>query len=197
MFAFHRARPVPCLLAALVALPALAGTQTGPRGGHEHEDHRHMRNPYAWPPLEELAALADTIVTGEVIEMTSAWNAAHSEIFTTVVLRTERRLHGLAGGQVRFRVPGGQVGDMRVIATHMPVFTMGERALVFLRNSGPRLPRVVAGEAGKRSLIEGDDGALHPVPGFDSADGGEPGRPGATLDELAAALPAILAAASR
>ncbi len=153
-------------------------------------------NPYAWPTLEEMVTRADTIVAGEVLDTQSAWNADQTEIFTTVILRTEHRLHGPAGGQVRFQVPGGQVGDTRVLVTHMPTFRVGERALVFLRSSGPRLPLVVAGEAGKRSLIEDEDGALRPIPGFDSEDG-TLAHHGATLDELASSLPAILAAASR
>lgn len=201
MLSLRHGRPTGWLLPVLVtlptfvgALPMFVGAQTGPRGGGEAGDHndRRMLNPYAWPPLEEMVARADTIVAGEVVETTSAWNADHTDIFTTVILRTERRLHGRVGGQVRFQVPGGQVGDTRVLVTHMPTFRVGERALVFLRNSGPRLPRVVAGEAGKRSLIEDEDGTLRAVPGFDTG-----GADGATLDELASSLPAILAAASR
>lgn len=176
------------LLAA--GFPALAGRGQPPEG-------ERFRNPYAWPGLAELVENSDTIVAGEVLDMRSAWTADRREIFTTVTLRTERRFKGGGRNLVRFRVPGGTVGDTRMTATHSAQFMVGERALVFLTGESGRLPRVTSGEAGKRHLRTGEDGSDRILPGFALVES-DPGRTGFdTLDDLAAALSGPLTALSR
>ena len=161
-------------------------------------DDERFRNPYAWPSLDELVERSDTIVAGEVLDLRSAWTADRREIFTTVTLRPDRRLKGGERSLIRFRIPGGTVGDTRLTVTHSPVFAVGEQALVFLAGDSGRLPRVVAGEAGKRHLRVGDDGEQTILPGFAVSEGGIAGITGlSTLDDLAMALPRLLAAQSR
>ena len=173
-----------------------AGSSALAQRGQSPEDER-FRNPYAWPGLSELVENSDTIVAGEVLDMRSAWTADRREIFTTVTLRTERRFKGAGRNLVRFRVPGGTVGDTRMTATHSAQFTVGERALVFLAGESGRLPRVTSGEAGKRHLRTDEDGSDRILPGFALVES-DPGRTGFdTLDDLAAALAGPLAAPSR
>ncbi len=189
-------------VAAISALTLLAtvGVQAGSlalaQRGQDPESER-FRNPYAWPGLSELVENSDTIVAGEVLDMRSAWTTDRREIFTTVTLRAERSFKGTARNLVRFRVPGGTVGDTRMIATHSAQFSVGERALVFLAGESGRLPRVTSGEAGKRHLRTGEDGTDRILPGFAFS----PRDPGAsgfdTLDDLADALSGPLAALSR
>lgn len=176
------------LLAA--GFPALA------QRGQPPESER-FRNPYAWPGLAELVENSDTIVAGEVLDMRSAWTADRREIFTTVTLRTERRFKGAGRDLLRFRVPGGTVGDTRMTATHSAQFLVGERALVFLTGASGRLPRVTSGEAGKRHLRTGEDGSDRILPGFALAEPDPGGAGFDTLDDLADALSGPLAALSR
>ena len=171
-------------------LPALAQRD-------QHPENERFRNPYAWPGLAELVENSDTIVAGEVLDMRSAWTADRREIFTTVTLRTERRFKGGGRNLVRFRVPGGTVGDTRMIATHSAQFMVGERALVFLSGESGRLPRVTSGEAGKRHLRTDDDGGDRILPGFALAESDRGGIGLDTLDDLANALSGPLAALSR
>ena len=127
--------------------------------------------------------------------MRSAWTADRREIFTTVTLRPDRRFKGRARSLIRFRIPGGTVGDTRLEVTHSPEFAVGEQALVFLAGDSGRLPRVVAGEAGKRHLRLGEDGEATILPGFalpGAVSGGTPGL--GTLDDLARVMPGLLAA---
>lgn len=184
------------LVTALLAAAVPASAQRG-----EPQEPERFRNPYAWPSLAELVEQSDTIVAGEVLDLRSAWTADRREIFTTVTIRTERSLRGAARNLVRFRIPGGTVGDTRLIVTHSPQFRMGERALVFLTGASGRLPRVTAGEAGKRHLLTDDDGAERILPGFaplNTDSDMDPDASGAdTLDELARALSGPLAALSR
>ena len=128
------------------------------------------------------------------MEMRSAWTADRREIFTTVTLRPDRRFKGGDGSLIRFRIPGGAVGDTRLMVTHAPVFAIGEQALVFLAEDGGRLPRVVGGEAGKRHVRIGEDGEEALLPGFSLSEAGR-GRIGlSTLDDLASAMPRLLGA---
>jgi len=153
------------------------------------------RNPYVWPSLDELVERSDAIVAGEVVDLRSAWTADRREIFTTVTLRPDRRFKGGERSLIRFRIPGGTVGDTRLTVTHVPVFSVGEAALVFLAGASGRLPRVVAGEAGKRHLRTGADGKETILPGFVLSGAGAGGMTELnTLDDLAGALPPLLAA---
>ena len=107
-----------------------------------------FRNPNAWPSLSELVERSDTIVAGEVLEMRSAWTADRREIFTAVTLRPDRRFKGGERSLIRFRIPGGTVGNTRLMVTHAPVFAIGEQALVFLAGESGRLPgRAASGPA--------------------------------------------------
>ena len=182
---------VGALIGAVFVLTVSVGAQPSRMSPEER-----FRNPYAWPSLEELVERSDTIVAGEVLDMRSAWTADRREIFTTVTLRPDRRFKGGERSLVRFRIPGGTVGDTRLMVTHSPVFSVGEQALVFLTGASGRLPRVVAGEAGKRHIRVEEDGEQTILPGFAVSGGGAGGnREFSTLDDLAAAMPRLLAAA--
>lgn len=155
-----------------------------------------FRNLYAWPALDELVERSDTIVAGEVLDLRSAWTSDRREIFTTITLRPDRRFKGGERSLIRFRIPGGTVGDTRLMVTHSPVFAIGEQALVFLAGDSGRLPRVVAGEAGKRHVRTGEDGEATILPGFAVPERGADGTTGLnTLDDLAVAMRGLLAAA--
>lgn len=191
-----RAGRIAALLLLVAGSLLTAGASAVAQRGPSPENER-FRNPYAWPGLAELVENSDTIVAGEVLDTRSAWTADRREIFTTVTLRTERRFKGGGRNLVRFRVPGGTVGDTRMTATHSAQFMVGERALVFLTGESGRLPRVTSGEAGKRHLRTGEDGSDRILPGFALVES-DPGRTGFdTLDDLAAALSGPLTALSR
>lgn len=176
-------------VATLVAGTIIVFALSAPAQRGQRPPGEGFRNPYAWPSLVELVERSDTIVAGEVMDMRSAWTADRREIFTTVTLRPDRRFKGGERSLIRFRIPGGTVGDTRLMVTHSPVFTIGEQALVFLAGDSGRLPRVIAGEAGKRHIRIGEDGEEALLPGFSPSDSGGRGRTGLdTLDDLASAM---------
>lgn len=148
-----------------------------------------VRNPYAWPSLDELVERSDTIVAGEVLNVRSAWTADRREIFTTVTLRPDRRFKGGERSLIRFRIPGGTVGDTRLTVTHAPVFGVGEQVLVFMAGESGRLPRVVGGEAGKRHIRVGRDGDRTILPGFAVTGAGAGGASGlGALEDVGVAI---------
>ena len=183
------------IVATLVAGAIIVFALSAPAQRGQMPSGEGFRNPYAWPSLDELVERADTIVAGEVMDMRSAWTADRREIFTTVTLRPDRRFKGGERSLIRFRIPGGTVGDTRLMVTHSPGFAIGEQALVFLAGDSGRLPRVVAGEAGKRHIRVGEDGEGTILPGFAVSEAGSGGRTGlGTLDDLASAMPRLLGA---
>lgn len=183
------------VVGAVVAGALLLSSGWAPAQPRRMPGEEQFRNPYAWPSLEELVERSDTIVAGEVLDMRSAWAADRREIFTTVTLRPERRFKGGERSLIRFRIPGGTVGDTRLTVTHAPVFGVGEQALVFLAGASGRLPRVVAGEAGKRHIRIGEDGEEAILPGFAVTGAGAGGANGlGTLEDLGIAINGLLAA---
>ena len=183
-------------MAVLMAATTLVFSIAAPAPRGQVAPDEGFRNPYAWPSLDSLVERSDTIVAGEVLDMRSSWSTDRREIFTTVTLRPDRRFKGGGRSLVRFRVPGGTVGDTRLTVTHSPVFEVGEHALVFLTGESGRLPRVVSGEAGKRHIRTGADGERTMLPGFAVSDGGTGGiTEVSTLDDLAAAMRGLIVAA--
>lgn len=180
----------------LAGLAGAAQPGQASRGGPPEEPFRRLYTP---PSLPELLDRSQTVVAGEVLDTQSSWTPDRRQIFTTVTLRTDRRFKGGEASLVRFRIPGGTVGDTRLLVTHSPQFSVGERALVFLSGQSGRLPHVVAGEAGKRHLRVGDDGRELILPAFSLAAADTAGRTVelSTLDDLASALPRIEAARRR
>ena len=183
------------VVGALVAGTLLLSSGMAPAQPQRMPGEEPFRNPYAWPSLNELVERSDTIVAGEVLDMRSAWTADRREIFTTVTLRPDRRFKGGERSLIRFRIPGGTVGDTGLMVTHSPVFGVGEQALVFLAGESGRLPRVVAGEAGKRHIRIGEDGDEMILPGFTVTRAGAGGVIGLrTLEDLGIAINGLLAA---
>lgn len=168
-----------------LAFPAASSAEPPSQVGHRHGAPvagEGVRSLYAPPSLPELLERSQTVVAGEVLDMQSRWTPDRRQIFTTVTLRTDRRFKGGGNSLVRFRIPGGTVGDTRLMVTHSPRFSVGERALVFLAGESGRLPRVVAGEAGKRHLRGGEDGRELILPAFALSEG--PGGAASQISDL-------------
>ena len=81
-----------------------------------------------------LAQQADVVTLGKVVDTRSEWR--NGRIFTTVTLNVEGTLKGSSRGSVAFQVAGGKVGDMAMSVSSAPSFTVGERSVVFLKDTG-------------------------------------------------------------
>ena len=192
--AARRCAGVLFVIAAAALLATLAGA-SHQRQSPLPDSRRDFR---AGPSLVELVERAETIVAGEVLELESSWTENRSTIFTTVTLRVDQRVKGAGQEVVRFRIPGGVVGDQAMLVTHSPRFSVGERSLVFLGRPKGLLPRVVGGQAGKRHIRVEEDGSQTIFPGFSLANSAAGTSENLnTLDELAVVVPRLAASASR
>ena len=105
--------------------------------------------------LKKLSKGADIILTGKVSQKKSSWNENKTRIYTTATLQVEEFLKGKSNGNsVEITYPGGEVGDIGELYTHMPKFADNEEVLVFLKkdemNKGYK---VLNGEEGKITVL--------------------------------------------
>ncbi len=93
--------------------------------------------------LAELSREALVIARGQVVAIDARWSDGRRSIETVVTLEAESYLKGEMGRVVQFRVPGGSMGRYRNIVMGAPQFTLGQRVIVFLGATGPRMPFVL------------------------------------------------------
>jgi hypothetical protein len=81
--------------------------------------------------LDELASKADSIIIGEVIDITSN-QEGEGNIYTLVTISVEQAIKGETQGEVVIRLPGGEVDGLGLWVEDAPSFKVGERTVVFL-----------------------------------------------------------------
>ena len=104
----------------------------------------HVRATVLLPAdLAELSRDARIIARGQVVAIDARWSDGRRAIETVVTLEAESYLKGETGRLVQFRVPGGTMGRYRNIVMGAPRFAVGQRIVVFLGASGPRVPYIL------------------------------------------------------
>lgn len=105
--------------------------------------------------LKELSKRADVIVTGKVTENKSSWNDSKTRIYTRTTLQVDEVFKGNNNeNTIEITYPGGEVGDVGELYTHMPTFKNDEEVLVFLKkDTKDNRYKVLNGEEGKITII--------------------------------------------
>ncbi len=105
---------------------------------------------------DELAKQAEVVAVARVSQVKSEWNESHSMIRTRVTMAVNEFLKGpQAGTSLTVYVPGGEVGDVGELYTHVPSFRENEHVVVFLEKGRDGAFRVSGGTQGKY-VIEND-----------------------------------------
>jgi uncharacterized protein (DUF1919 family) len=106
--------------------------------------------------IENLSTKADIILIGKVTQKESSWNSSKTRIYTTATVEVEEYLKGNIGeSYVEVVYPGGEVGDIGELYTHMPRFEDNEEVFVFLKERGKdNKYEVLNGEEGKITFLE-------------------------------------------
>jgi hypothetical protein len=110
--------------------------------------------------LPGMVSRADHIAVVDVMSVTAAWDDRHERIVSTIDLAVVERWKGSADA-THFSVAqlGGTVGDVTMVVNGMSQFSVGERALVFLRGT-PQHAGVLGMAQGKRAVLrDADTGA--------------------------------------
>lgn len=105
--------------------------------------------------LNELSKGADVILTGKVTQQASSWNEDRTRIYTRATIQVEEYIKGNnAGNTVTVKYPGGEVGEVGELYSHMPRFEDNEEVLVFLKKDENNTDfKVYSGEGGKISVM--------------------------------------------
>jgi hypothetical protein len=104
--------------------------------------------------VESMSKSADLIITGKVTQQNSNWNETRTRIYTTATIQVEESIKGNSQSLVEVRYPGGEVGDVGELYTHMPKFEKNEEVLVFLtKDKTESSYKVFNGEDGKINII--------------------------------------------
>ncbi len=111
--------------------------------------------------IKTLSKKADVILTGKVIRQNSSWNSDRSRIFTNVVVQKNECLKGdYPEKTLALITPGGEVGDVGELYSHMPAFKNDEEVLLFIKKDKDMKYKVLGGEEGKLTLYRDKNGVL-------------------------------------
>jgi hypothetical protein len=105
--------------------------------------------------VESMSKNADLIITGKVVEQNSSWNENNTRIYTQATIRVEEYIKGSNNsGSIIVSYPGGEVGDVGEMYSHMPRFENNEDVLVFLKKDDKSTNfKVFNGEEGKINVL--------------------------------------------
>ncbi|MDI6843050.1 MAG: cell wall-binding repeat-containing protein [Anaerosomatales bacterium] len=102
--------------------------------------------------IDSLTAAADSVVAGRVVGAAArAVYGANGGLSIVTDYRVEptRVLKGKRFGAFTVTQPGGAIGDLALVVTDLPSFSLGEQCVLFL----DRANRVVGGYQGKMSMV--------------------------------------------
>ncbi len=121
--------------------------------------------------VEELTQKAEVVAVGQVRDLVSEWDETGTRIRTRVLLFVDQFVKGSGtGNTLTLYVPGGEVGSVGEIYSHMPVFKREEHVIVFASQDKLHHYRVTAGEEGKFSVEKNQRTGVSFVPGHATLD---------------------------
>jgi len=105
--------------------------------------------------IKKLSKDADVILTGKVSQKESSWNDSNTRIYTKTTVQVDEFLKGNNNKiSVEITTPGGEVGDVGELYSHMPTFEDDEEVLVFLKkDTNSEVYKVLDGEKGKIRVL--------------------------------------------
>jgi hypothetical protein len=105
--------------------------------------------------IKYLSESADLILTGKVTQQASSWNDDKTRIYTKATIQVDEYLKGTnQGNTVTINYPGGEVGEIGEVYSHMPRFQNDEEVLVFLKKDEKNSDyKIFNGENGKIRVI--------------------------------------------
>ncbi len=108
--------------------------------------------------IESLSERAEVILTGKVINQKSKWNDDQTRIFTQSTIQVDEYLKGNdANKNITITTPGGEVGEVGELYTHMPRFSSDEEVLLFIKKDKNNVDyKIVDGEDGKLTLVRNE-----------------------------------------
>lgn len=144
------------------------------------------------PTFDELVARAESVVVAEVVATRSTWveSRAGRAIVTDVTVAIERTLKGPIYTERALEFLGGTVGDDTLHVEGMPEFHVGDRDVLFIRDSGRPVSPLVGFMYGRFRIVRDTRAGVEMVRTHD-------GRPVAALTEIGNGQPPALVVPAR
>lgn len=101
---------------------------------------------------QDLTTASTAVFYGKCSKKSCDWDENHRIIYTYVTVVPEEYLKGNLGSTAVIAVPGGQVGDIVYEVSDMPVFTVGEEVMAFVRTNPAGKNLVTGGYQGKMKI---------------------------------------------
>jgi len=104
--------------------------------------------------MKNLSENSDVILEGKVVKQNSSWNQNKTRIYTEVTVEVDEYLKGNRGNKTLIvTTPGGEVGEVGELYSHMPSFSKDEEVLLFVKkDKKDESYKVLNGEEGKLTL---------------------------------------------
>lgn len=104
--------------------------------------------------IKNLSEGADVIVIGKVVDQKSHWNEGKTRILTQATIQVDEFLKGNNNETSIYVItPGGEVGEVGELYSHMPRFSNDEEVLLFAKKDKRDASyKVLNGEDGKLTL---------------------------------------------
>ncbi len=105
--------------------------------------------------LKKMTESSDAVLIGKVVDQKSEWNTDKTRIYTKVTIKVDEYLKGSSNqSTITIAHPGGEVGEVGEVYSHVPRFTSNENVLLFVKKQKDNDNYTVSdGEAGKISLM--------------------------------------------
>jgi hypothetical protein len=144
------------------------------------------------PTFDELVAQAEIVVLARVVALRSAWTESRSgrTIVTDVTLSIDRTLKGPVFVQRSLEFLGGTVGDDTLEVSGMPAFHVGDRDVLFIRDSGRPVSPIVGFAYGRFRVVRDTATGVERVRTHD-------GRPLASTDDVGNPRPPVFTVPAR
>jgi hypothetical protein len=104
--------------------------------------------------IEDLTSQAGIIAVGKVSGVRSEWNEDRTRIRSIATINVGESLKGNPGSTLDITTPGGEVGTVGELYTHMASFKKDEDVVVFAQKDKQGHLRVLGGSQGKFSLVK-------------------------------------------
>ncbi len=104
---------------------------------------------------EELTSRAEVVAVGTVADVAAEWNPDRTRITTVVTISVEQYLKGERSARtMTLAVPGGEIGEVGEVYSHVARFLRNEQVVVFAEPDGRGRYRVSGGDRGKMTVRE-------------------------------------------
>lgn len=98
---------------------------------------------------DDLTRTSEIVARGKVREMKPEWDESRSRIRTRVTLAVDEYLKGSGGGTMDVYVPGGEVGSVGEVYSHVAKFSRDEDVILFANRDRRGRFRISGGSQGK------------------------------------------------